>query len=143
MIEVTKEFRAEIAHRLPNHPGACQFIHGHSYRFQVTVKGPQQPETGMVVDFKDLKKHMELIIGPWDHSLVLFDCDPLLEALAYIPLVGRPFLRIVEFKRIPTAENMADHIAWELRERLDGKSYKVTRVRVWETTTSYADWTAS
>ncbi len=40
---------------LPHHPGKCARMHGHSYRFDVTLAGSLQtsgPAQGMVVDFE-------------------------------------------------------------------------------------------
>jgi 6-pyruvoyltetrahydropterin/6-carboxytetrahydropterin synthase len=38
-LRVTKEFRFEGAHALADYDGKCRFIHGHSYRLFVTLKG--------------------------------------------------------------------------------------------------------
>lgn len=134
MHTVTKQFRAEIAHRLPGHLGACQYLHGHSYLFEVSVSSDALNRMGMVVDFKDLKEAMEKVIGPWDHSTVLHSKDPLVSVLAEQKGVR---LLIVPF--IPTAENMAKYVAEEANRWLPNEVY-VTGVRVWETSTSYADW---
>ena len=134
MHTVTKQFRAEIAHRLPGHPGACQFLHGHSYLFEVSVTGEELDWMGMVVDFKELKAAVEKAVGAWDHSTVLWDRDPLMPILA-----GQAGVRLITVPFIPTAENMARHIAAETNLWLEGK-LEVVGVRVWETATSYADW---
>jgi 6-pyruvoyltetrahydropterin/6-carboxytetrahydropterin synthase len=57
---LTKEFTFEAAHHLPNHRGKCRHPHGHSYRLQVSLRGPiiDAPGTssdGMVMDFDDVK----------------------------------------------------------------------------------------
>jgi 6-pyruvoyltetrahydropterin/6-carboxytetrahydropterin synthase len=57
---ITKEFRFEAAHHLPHHRGKCRRPHGHSYRLQISLRGPivNAPGTsddGMVMDFDDLK----------------------------------------------------------------------------------------
>ncbi|WP_218032189.1 6-pyruvoyl trahydropterin synthase family protein [Dictyobacter kobayashii] len=57
---ITKEFAFEAAHHLPNHRGKCRRPHGHSYRLQISLRGPilQAPgesSDGMVMDFDDLK----------------------------------------------------------------------------------------
>ena len=134
MHTVTKQFRAEIAHRLPGHLGACQYLHGHSYLFEVSVSGGPLNRMGMVVDFKDLKEAMEKVIGPWDHSTVLHDKDSLVPVLA-----GHEGVRLLTVPFIPTAENMAKYIAEEVNLWLPDEVC-VTCVQVWETSTSYADW---
>ena len=63
--------------------------HGHNYALEVSVKGPIDPETGMVIDLKRLKDIMrERVIDRVDHTSLNEDVD---------------FLRGV----IPTAENLA------------------------------------
>jgi len=50
---VTCSYTLEAAHRLPRHPGRCRELHGHSYRFEVTVGGPVD-DNGMVIDCDEL-----------------------------------------------------------------------------------------
>ena len=68
---VCKRFIFEAAHVLPNHPGKCSRLHGHSYRLDVCVEGPLQPDgpaTGMVMDFDAIAKVVEReIVGALDH----------------------------------------------------------------------------
>lgn len=68
-ITVVKEFSFAASHFLPNHPGKCQNLHGHTYKLQVGVRGKVDPETGMVVDFGKLKDLVEkTIIEKLDHA---------------------------------------------------------------------------
>jgi 6-pyruvoyltetrahydropterin/6-carboxytetrahydropterin synthase len=79
--------------------GACANPngHGHNYGLEVTVEGPIDPETGMVVDMKDLKSLVnDLIVSAVDHKHLNLDV---------------PFLASV----IPTAENIAVAF-WEILE---------------------------
>ena len=55
-MRVRRRFEFESAHFLPNHPGKCRNLHGHSYILEVTVDRTVDPETGMAIDFADLKK---------------------------------------------------------------------------------------
>jgi 6-pyruvoyltetrahydropterin/6-carboxytetrahydropterin synthase len=52
MFELSKQFRFDAAHTLEREIEAesSRRIHGHSYRAEVTVRGPADPLTGMVVD---------------------------------------------------------------------------------------------
>ena len=38
-MRIGKLFKFEAAHRLPNHPGKCKNLHGHSYKLEVVVNG--------------------------------------------------------------------------------------------------------
>lgn len=54
-IDVTRIFTFDSAHSLINYDGACANLHGHTYKLEVTVRG-EKDESGMVIDFSDLKK---------------------------------------------------------------------------------------
>ena len=48
--------------------GPCANDHGHSYRLEVTVEGPVDPETGMVVNLVDLGRLLrEVVFERVDH----------------------------------------------------------------------------
>lgn len=71
--------------------------HGHNYVLEVTVKGEVDPETGMVLDLKTLKKLITLeIIDKVDHKNLNVDVQ---------------FMNGI----IPTAENIAIKF-WEILE---------------------------
>jgi 6-pyruvoyltetrahydropterin/6-carboxytetrahydropterin synthase len=93
--------------------------HGHNYTLEVTVAGEINPQTGFVVDLKQLKDVMHSeVVDVYDHRHLN--------------------LEVPEFRdRVPTVENIAVSV-WE---RLDGKipSARLTRVRVYETPDLYAD----
>ena len=68
--------------------------HGHNYTLEVSVSGPIDPETGMVIDLKRLKDIMrDRVVDRVDHTNLNEDVD---------------FLQGV----IPTAENLA-RAFWE------------------------------
>ena len=109
MIYITRRLEFCASHRLFNPDfsdeknestfGLCNNPngHGHNYVLEVTVKGEVDPETGMVLDLKALKKLInEEIINKVDHKNLNVDVD---------------FLKGV----IPTAENIAIHI-WNILE---------------------------
>ena len=48
-------------------PSANRAGHGHNYEIEITVQGPCDPATGMVVNLKDLKKILEeTVVAPMD-----------------------------------------------------------------------------
>lgn len=70
---VTKMFRFEAAHRLPNHDGKCRRPHGHSYKVEVSFYGivneePDYPKEGMVIDFGEIKEIWNEIVPFLDHQ---------------------------------------------------------------------------
>lgn len=72
VIELVKDFRFEAAHYLPNVPEGhkCRRIHGHSFRGEVAVRGPVDPQLGWVMDFADLKKAIDPLVTDLDHYLL-------------------------------------------------------------------------
>ncbi|GAC1300113.1 MAG: 6-carboxytetrahydropterin synthase QueD [Vulcanimicrobiaceae bacterium] len=71
-MQIRKQFRFEAAHVLPYHPGKCARMHGHSYRFDITLAGSLQtsgPAQGMVVDFDDVAAVVTpRVVDRLDHS---------------------------------------------------------------------------
>lgn len=68
MFYLSKDFRFEASHQLPDHDGKCSRLHGHSWKMTVTVAGRNlQPEGGnnpkanMLADYADIKA----IVGPF------------------------------------------------------------------------------
>jgi len=66
---LSKTFRFEAAHHLPNHLGKCRDPHGHSYRLVVNVEGQidtraGEPTEGMVMDFDTIKTVWEEHLKP-------------------------------------------------------------------------------
>ena len=80
--------------------------HGHNYKLLVKVTGEIDPETGYVVDLKQLKEIIEEeVIEPFDHKNLNLDT--------------------AEFKKlIPTAENIAAVIYDKMNRRL-GEQYVI------------------
>lgn len=56
----------DAAHRLPHYNGPCSRLHGHRWHVTVEVEGPISPMTGMMIDFKDLKRILASVLP--DHQ---------------------------------------------------------------------------
>jgi len=142
-IRVTKIFEFDTAHALHNYDGLCSNIHGHTYKLHVTVIGEpvsdvNSPKYGMVVDFGVLKnKIKENLIDKFDHSLIVSKHDS--ENFTS----GKPIFRrihIVDFQ--PTAENIVAHFA-DIIKPLLPEGTELFSLRLYETSTSFAEWFAS
>ena len=121
-VYVTKEFEFEAAHHLLNYEGACARVHGHTYKLQVTASGEVytsgllQATDHMVIDFKELKKIVDnKIIHTHDHA----DLNEIYEN--------------------PTAEVMVVKMFGVIQESLP-KDVRLESVKLWETTTSFAEY---
>ena len=112
VVELVKDFRFEAAHYLPNLPDAhkCRRTHGHSFRGEIAVRGPVDPEIGWVIDFADLKRAIQPVVDRLDHYL----------------------LNEVEGLPNPTSELLAVWIWEKLAPQLPG----LARVTIEETCTS-------
>ncbi len=88
MIFITRRERFNAAHKLYREDwsveknndtfGKCANPnwHGHNYELFVTIKGGINPETGFVIDLKDLKKIIITnVIDPLDHKNINLDVD--------------------------------------------------------------------
>ena len=120
MFEVTVEDSFSAGHYLRNYKGKCENPHGHNYRVQVTLEGPQLDNIGLLVDFTQLKHVMRDVIGRLDHQFIN-DLEP--------------------FKTVnPSAENMAkyfyDEIGGQLTDLPPGAH--LSHVIVWETDSAMA-----
>lgn len=123
-VMVIKNFEFEAAHWLPEYNGPCAQLHGHSYKLQVGVKGEVDSKTGMVIDFKLLKKKVNAVLVELDHRC-LNDIDKVLEAFP---------------SNCPTAERIARWLFYQLRGwKWPNKTAQVVLVRLWETADSYAE----
>jgi len=139
---VSKEIEFDTAHRVPDHKSKCRNLHGHRYRVRATVIGevkqlPDQSDSGMVIDFGDLKKCLGVFHDRYDHKTVLFQADPLAIHLEKFEIVRRDTVIAVPW--IPTAENFAITIYNDLKEML-GHVMDIWEVEVWETPTSRASY---
>lgn len=62
------EFYFAAAHRLPRYEGPCFRLHGHNYKFFVSVEGEVDPRTGMIADFGKIKEVVgEEVLSRVDH----------------------------------------------------------------------------
>ena len=116
-MELSKEFRFEASHVLPDHPGKCANLHGHSWILTVRVKGPIDQETGMVVDYGDIKENVQPVIddldhahlGAWESPLVIIKpgmCGHWTKAVQWL---------LTKFN--PTSENLLVEIAKQLLKK--------------------------
>jgi 6-pyruvoyltetrahydropterin/6-carboxytetrahydropterin synthase len=72
IVEISKEFRFEAAHYLPNvsKNHQCHKIHGHSYLVTLRAQGPIDPTIGWVMDLTELSLRFAPILRLLDHSLL-------------------------------------------------------------------------
>jgi 6-pyruvoyltetrahydropterin/6-carboxytetrahydropterin synthase len=119
MYELTIKTEFSSAHNLRGYDGACERLHGHNWRVEVSIEAESTGEMGFVMDFKELKTATGEIVGRLDHRY-LNETPPFTELN-------------------PSAEFIARFIHDELAVLLKGKvSIRVSKVRVWESDTAAA-----
>jgi 6-pyruvoyltetrahydropterin/6-carboxytetrahydropterin synthase len=116
MFEVCVEHTFAAGHSLRNYRGKCENVHGHNYRVQVSAEGRELNETGLLVDFTELKRLLRQTSDYLDHQFIN-DLKP---------------FDVIN----PSAENLAKFFHDEIQKNLPGS--KISWVRVWETDTSCA-----
>lgn len=137
-MKVTKSFTFDAAHALTNYHGACERLHGHTYRLDVTIEGPLNPATGMVVDFLLLKTVVqERIIARVDHnSLNDLLKNPSAELLAVWVWDELKNLRKYLVGAIKTTHFDRYVRTGKITKPVVSSQIKLAEVRVWETATS-------
>ncbi|QJA06986.1 6-carboxytetrahydropterin synthase QueD [Thermosulfurimonas marina] len=113
MFELTVREEFAAAHQLRGYEGACENLHGHNWQVEVSVRGKELNEIGILLDFKELKRALREVVAELDHRF-----------LNEHPAFG---------KENPSSENLARYIYQRLCEKLSGHPVKVSRVTVCET----------
>ena len=95
--------------------------HGHNYLLDVTVRGTIDPRTGMVCDLAALQTLVQdLVVEPFDHTFLNKDVPHFAGC-------------------VPTAENIALHIADLLREPVRAIGAQLHRIRLQESPNNAAE----
>jgi 6-pyruvoyltetrahydropterin/6-carboxytetrahydropterin synthase len=136
MYYLKRHFSFAGGHRLSKHTGLCKNFHGHNYDVWVTVKSPKLDKNDMVMDFSILKEHVDAIINPLDHCLLVNYCD--LEDLKVFEDKGMRILTLDGCD--PTAESISKYIFNHLQNTFNRlyNEIEVHEIEVFENTKSSA-----
>ncbi|OPY87798.1 MAG: 6-carboxy-5,6,7,8-tetrahydropterin synthase [Smithella sp. PtaU1.Bin162] len=112
MYEVTiiKSFSA--AHMLAAIGGKCEELHGHNFKVEVTVSAKHLNSSGILIDFRHVKKWLQEILDRLDHKN--------LNEITFF--TGEN----------PSSENIAKYICREMELKSVDVKVRVSRVKVWE-----------
>ena len=117
-VKVVEHFCA--AHFLRGYKGKCETMHGHNYRVEFSMTGPELNDIGMLTDFVDIRRALKEIIDGWDHTV-------LNEVAAFAGIN-------------PTAENIAREVCVVMAKNPDFKNAVTAKCEVWETERSVASY---
>ena len=106
------------AHRLTGSGGKCESLHGHNFHVILDIEGDQLDETGMLVDFGELKAVLKDVLAELDHS----------------DLNGHPAFK----ETSPSSENIARFIWKKVHEAVGTDKLTVASVTVSESDTASA-----
>lgn len=108
-VRLVHEFRFEAAHKLPKVPQGhkCQRLHGHSFKVELAIAGPVNPDTGWFIDFGEMFAVWEPLHAQLDHN----------------------YLNDIAGLENPTSENLAKWI-WD---KVKPKLVSLDQVTVFET----------
>jgi len=109
-VKIIKSFSA--AHLLSQIGGKCEELHGHNFKVEVTVAAVDLNKSGLLIDFRVVKKWLGVILDQMDHK-------HLNELLCFADIN-------------PSAENIAKYIYGEMKLKAEQAELKVARVKVWE-----------
>jgi 6-pyruvoyltetrahydropterin/6-carboxytetrahydropterin synthase len=145
---ICKTIELESGHLLSKHPGNCQFPHGHTRAVEMVFSADTLDDHEMVLDFKAVKLMTEGFLDQFDHALCMNAADPNYEVFQRV--YGE---RIIPFhQEDPTSEVMARTIFLYVRQALEDAKLeanalypirdcvRLERVRVWETSSSWAEY---
>jgi len=127
---IYKEVFFEATHRLIHYRGKCFRLHGHQWRVEVWIEGTADERTGIVLDYNCIKE----VVGQFDHQVILNAEDPMVASIeAFHPVVTTP--------GDPTSELIAALIAGMIDAEAErqGLDARVAKIRVWESTSCYAE----
>lgn len=98
------------AHSLRGYHGPCEEIHGHTWKVEVTIRGQEINDIGLVIDFGEIKGRLKKFLSQLDH----------------VHLNDHPAFKVHN----PSTENLARFIFQEFSEQC--LPFKLMKVRVWE-----------
>ena len=109
-VKIITDFAA--AHNLRNFRGKCENLHGHNWKVEVVLRGRVLDESGVLVDFGEVKRVTRDLLLELDHHY----------------LNDIPFFQ----SNNPSSENIARYLFQRLAERFSGQGLWLSRVSAWE-----------
>ncbi len=109
-VKIISNFAA--AHQLRNFRGRCENLHGHNWKIEVIVRGTALEDSGILVDFGEVKQSTRDLLAQVDHCY----------------LNDHPFFE----ERNPSSENIARFLFEGLSKRLNGDARWLHCVSAWE-----------
>ena len=114
MYEIKAQMYFSAAHHLLHYEGECENQHGHNWLVEAYVKGTELDKSNILIDYKVLKKHLKSVLDLLDH---------------------KDINELPDFKGTsPSSETLARYIYQKMKEQ----SPQISKIAIWETSTSCA-----
>lgn len=117
MYKISMDGHFCAAHFLENYKGKCQNVHGHIWNVVVTVGMDIDPDTAMLIDFHDFKDTVKAVLEPLDHAFIINSSGNQVSKDFYA-LLKKHHMRVYELGGRTTAENLAKHLYYKLKDML-------------------------
>ena len=111
VLKIVTDFAS--AHSLRDYPGDCSRLHGHNWQVEAMVSSQVLDESGIAIDFREIKKQTKSVVKRLDHQ--------------YLNEI-QPFDVLN-----PTAENIVKYLFDEIGILINDENVKVKEVLIWET----------
>lgn len=134
---ISIEHETDTAHRLSCHKGKCFNLHGHRYKFVVSIEVKGTIEEKGFVDFYDLKKAVkDELDNIFDHGTVLKKCP---ENESLCKTLEKMGCKVTYMSEEPTVEAMTNWMTYRLND-LPGLEGRLCQLTIYETPTNYCTW---
>ena len=111
VLKIVTDFAS--AQSLRDYPGDCARLHGHNWQVEVMVCSQVLNESGIAIDFREIKSQTKVVVKRLDHQ--------------YLNEI-KPFDVLN-----PTAENIAKYLFDEIAVLINNQEVKVKELTIWET----------
>lgn len=134
---ITIEHETDTAHRLSCHKGKCANLHGHRYKFVVSVEVQGTIEQEGFIDFYDLKKVIKnKLDNLLDHAVMLKECE---ENKQLIDVLEKMSCKVLLMDFEPTVEAMTRLLSVVIANIPEIKN-RLSQLTIYETPTNYCTW---
>jgi 6-pyruvoyltetrahydropterin/6-carboxytetrahydropterin synthase len=111
VLTIKSDFAA--AHQIRGYQGACENLHGHNWKVELTITASKLNELGIVIDFREMQRILDEVLDQLDH---------------------KNLNELTPFRKTnPTSENICYWLFQELEKRLSSPGIKLDKVTVRET----------
>lgn len=126
----TRTISFETAHLLPKRGNIYDGLYSRSYRLKVTVEGPQNKESGMIIPYEVLEEALKAIVP--DRKFIFYTEDPISKEICEI--LQKYDIPYIELPYLVTSENLIEYLKENLikylHEELEYNEIKIAEMEL-------------